>query len=256
MQRVDLAILGATEMEIAPLGGFKKNRTLSFAGRDFSLCTYRELRLLIGATGIGKVNAAATTSAVLSHVQAAEVWNVGCAGAYPGAQIGVGDVLVSDNCLCADEGILKMEGPAPLSEIAIPLVVKDGLAFSDSFPLEKSLERRQVRAGLPEGVYEEGAGKAGFRVRYGSSLTVGMTSGDRATALDRFHRFGAFTENMEASAIAQTCLLFDVPFLEIRGVSNIAGDRDKAHWELRAAIDHCLVIVKLLLDQLSQRPVE
>ncbi|MGC9196226.1 MAG: futalosine hydrolase [Syntrophobacteraceae bacterium] len=252
MQRVDLAILGATEMEIAPLGVFKKSGTLRLAGRDFSLCTCRGLRFLSGTTGIGKVNAAATTAAVLSNFQAGEVWNVGCAGAYTGSRMRIGDVLVSDNCMCADEGILRVEGTAPLSEIAIPLVVKNGVAFSDSFPLEKSLERGKIRSIAPEGVYEEG----GFQVLYGSSLTVGMTSGDRPTALERFRRFGAFTENMEASAIAQTCLLFDVPFLEIRGVSNIAGDRDKARWDLSAAVDHCLAIVTLLLDKLSQRPLE
>ncbi len=243
-------------MEIAPLSVFKKTRTLRLAGRDFALCTYRELRFLIGPTGMGKVNAAATTAAVLSNFQAAEIWNVGCAGAYTGAPIRVGDVLVSDNCICADEGILRIEGPAPMSQIPIPLVIKNGLAFSDSFPLENGLERGAIRTLLPEGAYEEGGGKTGFQLRYGSSLTVGMTSGDSTTALDRFRRFGAFTENMEASAIAQTCLLFDVPFLEIRGVSNIAGDRDKARWDLLAAIDHCLAIVKLLLDRLSRRPLE
>ena len=89
---------------------------------------------------------------------------------------------------------------------------------------------------------------AGFKVHYGASLTVGMASGDTQTADARFRRHGALAENMEGSAIAQTCLLFDVPFLEFRGISNMAGVRDKAKWDIGAALDHCTAVIKLLLD--------
>ncbi|MDA8307699.1 MAG: hypothetical protein M0Z81_12825 [Deltaproteobacteria bacterium] len=271
MERVDLTILGATELEIAPLDAIKTSGTIRLAGRSFSIRIHRDLRLLVGTTGIGKVNAAAITAAALSHFVSGEVWNVGCAGAYRDSGMGIGDVLVTDNCICADEGILTKDGPAPLSGIGIPLVLKNGRAFCDCFPLGDYIGRGQIRTILPEGVYEHAASgavllrasedtcsagsgeKPGFKVRYGPSLTVGMTSGDDQTASDRFHRFGAFAENMEGSAIAQTCLLFDVPFLELRGVSNMAGEREKARWDLPAAVDHCLAAVKRLLDNRSQR---
>ena len=40
---------------------------------------------------------------------------------------------------------------------------------------------------------------------------------------------------MEGAAIAQLCALYNVPFLEIRGISNIAGIRDKRKWNLKLA---------------------
>ncbi|MDR3554829.1 MAG: futalosine hydrolase [Syntrophobacteraceae bacterium] len=247
MERVDLTILGATEAEIAPLA-LESTRTIRLADRSFSLITHRGLRLLIGTTGIGKVNAAATTAAVLSKIDSGEVLNVGCAGAFSPSGMAIGDVLVTDNCICGDEGILTKDGPAPLSGIGIPLLIKNGRAFCDSFPLDDYLRRGQIRAILPEGVHGAvSGGSPGFQVRYGPSLTVGMASGDAQTASARFRRFGALAENMEGSAIAQTCLLFDVPFLEIRGISNMAGERDKARWDLPAAVDHCLEAVKILL---------
>jgi futalosine hydrolase len=90
--------------------------------------------------------------------------------------------------------------------------------------------------------------KRRFRVQYGPSLTVGMTSGDIHTANARFRSFRALAENMEGSAIAHACLLFNVPFLEFRGISNMAGVRDKARWDLGAAMQHCLSVIKHLLD--------
>ncbi|MGC8490307.1 MAG: hypothetical protein ACP5SH_01095 [Syntrophobacteraceae bacterium] len=259
MEKVNLIILGATEGEISPLADLKTSQRLRLAGRAFSLRIHGGLKLLVGETGIGKVNAAAVAAAALSNFAPAEVWNVGCAGAYPGSGLEVGDVLVTTSCLFADEGILTEGGPMPVSGIGIPLVVKEGLAFSDSFPLSEYIVRGRLRSILPEGFYgpgpsgampiREGSSPAasGFRVRYGPSLTVGMVSGDAKTASDRFHRFAALAENMEGSAIAQTCLLFDVPFLEFRGVSNVAGERDKAHWDLAAAVSNCLAVANRLL---------
>jgi futalosine hydrolase len=226
----------------------------------------------MGTTGVGKVNAAATAAAALTSFKTVEVWNVGCAGAYEGSGLEIGDVLISENCICADEGILRKEGPMSTSTLAIPLVLKDGRPFFDSFPLDESLARAQMRAILPAGMFSTdpsgGIRPAGFldehgdspapgyypekkrpfRVQYGPSLTVGMASGDVDTADARFRSFHAMAENMEGSAIAQTCLLFDVPFLEFRGISNMAGVRDKARWDLRVAMEHCLSVIKHLLD--------
>jgi len=273
MQRVDLAILGATRGEIAPLSGsFRPSSSSKIAGNPFSTYFYRDLKLLIGTTGVGKVNAAATSAAALTSFRAAEVWNVGCAGAYDGSGLEIGDVLITETCICADEGILRKEGPMSTSSLEIPMVLKDGQPFYDRFPLDESLARRQIRALLPAGMFStEPSGsirpggfrdprrsnfdpgsdhekKRRFRVQYGASLTVGMTSGDIHTADARFRSSRALAENMEGSAIAQTCLLFDVPFLEFRGISNMAGVRDKARWDLRAAMEHCLSVIKHLLD--------
>ena len=273
MENVDVTILGATPEEIAPLcSSFRPAISSKIAGNPFSTYIYRDLKLLLGTTGVGKVNAAATAAAVLTSFKACEVWNVGCAGAYKGSGLEIGDVLISENCICADEGILRKEGPMSTSTLAIPLVLKDGRPFFDSFPLDESLARAQMRAILPAGMFSTDPSggirpddlpgekcdspapgyyhekKRRFRVQYGPSLTVGMVSGDMDTADARFRSFHAQAENMEGSAIAQTCLLFDVPFLEFRGISNMAGVRDKVKWNLHAAMEHCLSVIKHLLD--------
>ncbi|SPF45751.1 Purine and other phosphorylases, family 1 [Syntrophobacter sp. SbD1] len=267
MERIDLVILGATPGEIAPFPVlFKRSISAEIAGNPFSIYNYRDLKLLIMATGLGKVNAAAISAAVLSRFRAGEVWNVGCAGAYLGSGLEIGDVLISESCICADEGILGKDGPMPAGSLEIPLVVKNGQPFYDCFPLGEALSRRRVPVLLPAGAFDAGpsegfqrgdaggaAGtRSGFGIQYGPSLTVGMASGDIQTADARFRRFRALAENMEGSAIAQTCLLLDVPFLELRGISNIAGVRDKTQWDLGAAIRHCAAVVMRLLDKQAE----
>jgi futalosine hydrolase len=99
--------------------------------------------------------------------------------------------------------------------------------------------RLSLLDGAPRGEY--------FRLVYGPSLTVGMVSGDGEVARRRFSRYEAFAENMEGSAVAQTCFRFKIPMMECRGISNMAGDRDKRNWRLEMAILHCRSIVQKCL---------
>ena len=68
MEKVDLTILGATpgEIALAPGSFCRPRAVLKSAGNPFSTHIYRDLRLLIGTTGLGKVNAAAVAAAALS----------------------------------------------------------------------------------------------------------------------------------------------------------------------------------------------
>jgi futalosine hydrolase len=48
---------------------------------------------------------------------------------------------------------------------------------------------------------------------------------------------------MEGAAIAQVCAIYKIPMLEIRGISNIAGERDKRKWNLDLASENCQELV-------------
>ena len=81
-----------------------------------------------------------------------------------------------------------------------------------------------------------------------------MVSGDPQTALRRFQHHRALAENMEGSAIAQTCLLFGAPLMECRGISNTAGVRDKLQWDFGKAMYNCHAILRNLLDSYRADP--
>ena len=45
-----------------------------------------------------------------------------------------------------------------------------------------------------------------------------------------------FVESMEGAALHYVCLMEKVPFLQIRAISNVIGDRDKSRWKLKEAL--------------------
>ena len=68
-------------------------------------------------------------------------------------------------------------------------------------------------------------------------LTVCAASANSTDVEDRLKKFPqAAAEDMEAYAVAVACRMANVPLTVIRGISNIAGDRNKAHWDVDAAL--------------------
>jgi futalosine hydrolase len=55
--------------------------------------------------------------------------------------------------------------------------------------------------------------------------------------LDFFkQRFSASVESMEGAALHYVCLQEQIPFIQLRSISNIAGDRDKANWKIKESV--------------------
>jgi futalosine hydrolase len=58
----------------------------------------------------------------------------------------------------------------------------------------------------------------------------------------------ASAEEMEGFAVALACRLFRIPCTIVRGISNTAGDRDKAHWQMEAPLAAAADLVLRLLE--------
>jgi futalosine hydrolase len=51
-------------------------------------------------------------------------------------------------------------------------------------------------------------------------------------------KYQADIESMEGAALHFVCLQEGIPFLQIRGISNFVGERNKAKWDLKSAIEN------------------
>jgi futalosine hydrolase len=51
-------------------------------------------------------------------------------------------------------------------------------------------------------------------------------------------KYGAIIESMEGAGFHYVCLQEAVPFLQLRAVSNVVGERDKSKWLMKDAIDN------------------
>lgn len=59
-------------------------------------------------------------------------------------------------------------------------------------------------------------------------------------------------ESMEGAAFHYVCLQENIPFLQLRSVSNYIGERDKTKWNLQQAISNLNDKLILLLNELSK----
>lgn len=163
----------------------------------------RELTLL--ETGVGPVNAAFSLTRLLAAGGARAVIICGVGGAYPGAELDPGDVVCATTETYGDFGAESPDGFLDMAALGFPL---EPLTL-DLFPCER---------------------RAPF-------VTCATCTGTDARAADMVRRTGGAVESMEGAALVQVARLMRVPVAEIRGISNIAGRRERAGWRLDQAAE-------------------
>jgi futalosine hydrolase len=200
--------------------------------------------VMLAVTGIGKINAAAATMALIHRFAPSLVINTGCAGAYIGSGLAVGDIALATSEVLGDEGVITPDGWAPLDLIGIPSLTVDGTRYFNEFPL---CPRTTARA-------EALAADREIPLRSGRFITVSTCSGTAARGVELFQRFGGLCENMEGAAVAQVALLCGVECLEVRGVSNMVEDRDLSRWDIPAAVTNAQRFVQAFLETFRGAP--
>lgn len=190
--------------------------------------------------GIGAVNTAHALTAFLATQSRPQlVIQTGIAGAYAPGGLEPGSVALASEEMYGDVGVLTPEGWQPADLIGIPLVAARATrpARYNRFPLDSRLVGRA-------------AALAGALVaRTGRFLTLSQVTGLRELGDALHRRFDAICESMEGAAAAQICELYDVPFLEVRGVSNLVDDRARHTWLVREAAAAAQSVVRRLVEQ-------
>lgn len=187
--------------------------------------------------GIGKANAAAAAAVLLETVRPRAVFNLGCGGAYPDSALGIGDLAIASEEVFGDEGVVTPETFLDMEALGLPLLRRNGQSYFNRFPVDKDLLQRA------KGILEAHTSGSKQRLAVGPFVTVSTCSGTTAAGRELSRRTRGICENMEGAAIAQTCIRFGTPFLELRGISNRTEDRDLSRWDLRAgaaAAQHAL----------------
>lgn len=83
-----------------------------------------------------------------------------------------------------------------------------------------------------------------------NAITVGMVSDNHLPLNKLFaEKYGAEIETMEGAAFHYVCLQQKIPFIQLRSISNVVGERNKSGWKLKEAIDSLNnSLVKLLTE--------
>ena len=69
--------------------------------------------------------------------------------------------------------------------------------------------------------------------------------------IDRYkNKYMASIESMEGAAFHYVGIMQSIPFIQIRGLSNYVGERNKQHWKIKEALHAASEACQHLLDQL------
>jgi len=82
------------------------------------------------------------------------------------------------------------------------------------------------------------------------AVTVNKVSDDRLLTRQLEAAFHPHIESMEGAALHYVCLLEQIPFLQIRTISNCVGERNKAKWKLEDAIKNLNVELEKIIAQI------
>jgi len=197
-------IIGAMEPEVAILKAKLANcETSSHAGYTFYQGQIDNNDVVIVQSGIGKVAAALATAILLDRFTPDYIVNTGSAGGF-NSTLKVGDIVVSSEVRYHDVDVTAFGyeiGQLPANPAAY--IPHETLVTAAKAGIDE-LENIQAMAGL---------------------ITTGDTfmtkDDDIAKARANFPTMAAV--EMEGAAIAQTCHQFNVPFVIIRSLSDIAG---------------------------------
>ncbi|MDB5190661.1 MAG: mqnB [Segetibacter sp.] len=82
----------------------------------------------------------------------------------------------------------------------------------------------------------------------GVTISQVTTKAERARQIEK--KYNPVVESMEGAALHYVCLQTVTPFIQIRGISNYIGERNKANWKIKEALDNVTTNVTKLLDRL------
>jgi futalosine hydrolase len=182
--------------------------------------------ILFSYCGIGKVNAAHSVTLLLEDQIPDILILFGIGGAY--TEVMVGDVVIAVSENYAEEGIMTPSGWKSMEFIGFPLLKNDHEYFN-TFEMDTKLSQLAFKASKD----------IGLKVHSGKFITVSQCSGTRKSGDIIRKRFNGICENMEGAAVAHMCAKYEVPMIEIRGISNIIEDRDLKKWNIPLAVSNC-----------------
>jgi len=209
---------------------------------EYTEGTIGTLRVTLCASGVGKINAAAATATLIERHRPRLVINTGCAGAFPGSGLAVGNLAVASNEILGDEGVQTAEGWRDLRFMEMASFVRGKRAYYNELPLSKHAAEKAMQL----------ADYYGVLLMRGRFVTVSTCSGTRQRGETLARQFDAIAENMEGAAVAQVCIRSGVDCLEIRGISNLVTDRNMSDWNIPLAAESAQRFVLKYLEDLNR----
>jgi futalosine hydrolase len=213
-----LLLVSATHFEISETALWLNNPAI----------THNALKVELLISGIGQLQ---TTYALQKQIRTNHpslVIQAGIGGAVSKEDIGRVYAIGSEKL--GDLGLMEKTGFTNIFDM--------GLEKPDVFPF---------RGGILENPYRSLLDWTGLPLTDG--ITVNEIKSDDFPGFQR--NALPVVESMEGAALHYVCLMEKIPFLQIRSVSNIIGDRNKNRWQLKEAVEKLNESLVFLIQKLE-----
>lgn len=225
-----IGLIGAMDEEVAVIKAWMTDvREQTIAGCDFFVGRFEGKDVVLLKSGIGKVNAAVSTTLLLSQFEPEYVINIGSAGGFD-PELQVGDVVISDQVVHHDvdvTGFGYLMGQVP--NMPATYAADETLVAEAKAALQK-VTQVQAKVGL---------------IGTGDSFMNDPVRVEAVRAL--FPELVAV--EMEAAAVAQVCFKFGTPFVVVRSLSDVAGKESPQSFEeyLKVAAENSSLMIQQML---------
>jgi futalosine hydrolase len=209
-----LIVTAATAMEIEPFVQFLQANFQLVAPNTFQNKEY-SIHILI--SGVGMMSSAFSLATAFAVHEFDYALQAGIAGAFDTA-LQLGDVVAVQSEQYGDLGAEDKEDYIDIFELGF--LDKNTLPFTNGRLLN------------------ENPSFAGKALPLVNALSVNTVSGKTSSIDARRSRYNCKLESMEGIAFHYVCLQHQIPFVQIRAISNYVTPRNKAEWKLKLAIDN------------------
>ncbi len=207
-----IGIIGAMEQEVSILKQAIENcQTVTKAGCTFFSGQLNGVEVVLLQSGIGKVAAAIGTTILLDEYQPDVVINTGSAGGFD-SSLNLGDVVISTEVRHHDADVTAFGYEmGQMAQQPAAFLADEKLMNVAEQALEQMEDKHAVRGLICTG-------------------DAFVCTAERQ-AFIRTHFPSVIAVEMEASAIAQTCHQFNVPFVVVRAISDVADKESPMSFE-------------------------
>ncbi|ADV87579.1 5'-methylthioadenosine/S-adenosylhomocysteine nucleosidase [Vibrio vulnificus] len=207
-----VGIIGAMQQEVAILKEAMTNaQTVNKAGCTFYSGQINGVEVVLLQSGIGKVAAAIGTTILLDEYQPDMVLNTGSAGGFD-SSLNLGDVVISTEVRHHDADVTAF-----------------GYEMGQMAGQPAAFLADEKLMNLAEKALEQMDGQHAVRGLICTGDAFVCTA--ERQAFIRQHFPSVIAVEMEASAIAQTCHQFKVPFVVVRAISDVADKESPMSFE-------------------------
>ena len=205
---MDILIVAATEIEIKPILCYLEKRNFILNNHMFRIIT-------------GGIGCLATSYALLKEIYTQKpdlIIQPGIGGTFNNPY-SPGEVVAISSEILADLGAAENGGFMDIFDL--------GLMEENAYPFHlKALENPYVAT----------LNHISIPVAAGITVNEISTGRNRIELLEK--KYKPQTESMEGAALHYIGIQEKIPFIQIRGLSNFIGERDKSKWVLNEAIDN------------------